>query len=141
MNVFLWVAQAVLAAVFGLTGAMHATQPKEKLRPMAPWVEDFTLTQIRLIGAVEQHIDSTRAMELRSAAMWVAENRLAELEVGAAGGDRVTMLDTNWTVATTTRTTDDPDVLRVRIAVTREGDRSSMATLDGFLDRIGSARP
>lgn len=53
MNVFLWVAQAVLAAVFGLTGAMHATQPKEKLRPMAPWVEDFTLPQIRLIGAVE----------------------------------------------------------------------------------------
>ncbi|MGP3919634.1 DoxX family protein [Nonomuraea sp. 10N515B] len=53
MNVFLWVVQAVLAAVFGLAGAMHATQPKEKLRPMAPWVEDFTLTQIRLIGAVE----------------------------------------------------------------------------------------
>ncbi|GAA3112882.1 DoxX family protein [Streptosporangium carneum] len=53
MNVFLWVLQAVLAAVFGLAGIMHATQPKEKLRPMAPWVEDFTLAQIRLIGAVE----------------------------------------------------------------------------------------
>ncbi|MER6514817.1 DoxX family protein [Nonomuraea sp. NPDC001636] len=53
MNVFLWVVQAVLAAVFLLAGAMHATQPKEKLRPMAPWVEDFTLTRIRLIGGVE----------------------------------------------------------------------------------------
>ncbi|MGI5290737.1 DoxX family protein [Nonomuraea polychroma] len=53
MNVSLWVLQAVLAAVFGLAGIMHAAQPKEKLRPMAPWVEDFTLTQIRLIGAVE----------------------------------------------------------------------------------------
>ncbi|RVX41208.1 DoxX-like protein [Nonomuraea polychroma] len=53
MNVFLWVLQAVLAAVFGLAGIMHATQTKEKLHPMAPWVEDFTLTQIRQIGAVE----------------------------------------------------------------------------------------
>lgn len=53
MNVFLWVLQAVLAAVFGLAGVMHATLPKEKLRPMLPWVEDFTLTQLRLIGVVE----------------------------------------------------------------------------------------
>ncbi|MEV4012131.1 DoxX family protein [Nonomuraea angiospora] len=53
MNVSLWVLQAVLAAVFGLAGAMHATLPKEKLRPMLPWVEDFTTTQVRLIGAVE----------------------------------------------------------------------------------------
>ncbi|MFI6393341.1 DoxX family protein [Nonomuraea sp. NPDC050547] len=53
MNVFLWVLQAVLAAVFGLAGIMHATQPKEKLRPMAPWVDDFPLLRIRLIGAAE----------------------------------------------------------------------------------------
>ncbi|GAA4985033.1 putative membrane protein [Nonomuraea thailandensis] len=53
MNVSLWVLQAVLAAVFGLTGIMHATRPKEKLSPMAPWVEDFALTRIRLIGAAE----------------------------------------------------------------------------------------
>ncbi|TMR90440.1 DoxX family protein [Nonomuraea basaltis] len=53
MNVFLWVLQAVLAAVFGLAGVMHATLPKEKLRPMLPWVEDFTPTQVRLIGVVE----------------------------------------------------------------------------------------
>lgn len=99
----------------------------------------LAIATVGLIGAVEQHIDSTRAMELRSAAMWVAENRLAELGVGAPGGDRVTMLDTNWTVASTTRTTDDPQIARVRIAVTREGERSPMATLDGFLD-LAAAR-
>ncbi|MER5321715.1 DoxX family protein [Streptosporangium roseum] len=53
MNVFLWVLQAVLAVVFGLAGIMHSTRPKEKLRPMLPWVEDFTPAQIRLIGMVE----------------------------------------------------------------------------------------
>ncbi len=95
----------------------------------------LAIATVGLIGAVEQHIDSTRAMELRSAAMWVAENRLAELGVGAAAGDRVTMLDTNWTVATTTRATDDPEIVRVNVAVTREGEKSPMASLDGFLDR------
>ncbi|MEV4356064.1 DoxX family protein [Nonomuraea sp. NPDC049625] len=53
MNVFLWVPQAVLAAVFGLAGVMHSTLPKERLRPMLPWVEDFTPTRIRLIGVAE----------------------------------------------------------------------------------------
>ncbi|ACZ87222.1 DoxX family protein [Streptosporangium roseum] len=53
MNVFLWVLQAVLAVVFGLAGIMHSTWPKERLRPMLPWVEDFTPARIRLIGMVE----------------------------------------------------------------------------------------
>ena len=101
----------------------------------------LAIATVGLIGAVEQHIDSTRAMELRSAAMWVAENRLAELGVGAAAGDRVTMLDTNWTVAVTERATADPEIVRVRIAVTREGDKTPTATLDGFLDRPKAARP
>ncbi|NUW31715.1 DoxX family protein [Nonomuraea sp. SMC257] len=50
MNVSLWGLQAVLAAVFGLAGITHAAQRKEKLRPMASWGEEFTLTQLRLIG-------------------------------------------------------------------------------------------
>ncbi|GAA2394764.1 DoxX family protein [Nonomuraea africana] len=53
MNVFLWVLQAVLAAAFGLLGVMKSTQPKDKLRPMLPWVADFTPAQVRLIGVVE----------------------------------------------------------------------------------------
>ena len=80
-------------------------------------------------------------MELRSAAMWVAENRLAELGVGAAAGDRVTMLDTNWTVATTRAATDDPEIVRIRVAVTREGEKTPTATLDGFLDQPGPQGP
>ncbi|MEV0238160.1 DoxX family protein [Nonomuraea spiralis] len=53
MNVFLWILQAVLAAAFGLVGVMKSIRPKEKLRPAMPWVEDFTATQVRLIGVVE----------------------------------------------------------------------------------------
>ncbi|MEV4116887.1 DoxX family protein [Nonomuraea sp. NPDC049695] len=53
MNVFLWILQAILAAAFGLVGVMKSIRPKEELRPAMPWVEDFTATQVRLIGVVE----------------------------------------------------------------------------------------
>jgi uncharacterized membrane protein YphA (DoxX/SURF4 family) len=53
MNVFLWIVQIVLAAAFVLAGVMKATQPKEKLTPNLPWVEDFSLGTVRLIGVAE----------------------------------------------------------------------------------------
>ena len=53
VNVFLWILQAVLATAFGLAGLVKGLQPKEKLRTTLPWVDDFTPTQVRLIGVVE----------------------------------------------------------------------------------------
>ena len=94
----------------------------------------LAIATVGLIGAVEQHIDSTRAMERRSAAMWVAENRLAELGLGAAAPERVTMLDTNWLVRSTSQATDDPEIARVRVDVFEEGGTTPTASLDGFLD-------
>ena len=53
MNVFLWVLQIVLAAMFAMAGVMKATQPKDKLVEKLPWVEDFSATTVRFIGVVE----------------------------------------------------------------------------------------
>jgi uncharacterized membrane protein len=53
MNVFLWIVQAILAAVFALSGVMKTTQPKEQLAPRLPWVEDFSTGTVRLIGVAE----------------------------------------------------------------------------------------
>jgi uncharacterized membrane protein len=53
MNVFLWIVQSVLAAMFVMAGLMKSTQPKEKLAPKLPWVEDVSLGTLRLIGVVE----------------------------------------------------------------------------------------
>ncbi|TMR90833.1 DoxX family protein [Nonomuraea basaltis] len=53
MNVFLWVLQALLAAMFGMAGVMKSTQPKEKLVKSLPWVEDFSAGTVRFIGAAE----------------------------------------------------------------------------------------
>lgn len=53
MNIFLWIVQAVLAALFLLAGVLKATQAKEKLAKNMPWVEDFSAGTIRYIGIVE----------------------------------------------------------------------------------------
>ena len=53
MNVFLWIVQVILAALFGLAGLMKSTQPTDKLAPKLPWVEDFAPNTVRFIGIVE----------------------------------------------------------------------------------------
>ncbi|GAA2654276.1 DoxX family protein [Streptomyces vastus] len=53
MNVFLWVVQAVLAAMFGMAGVMKSTQPKDKLVEKLPWAADFSQGIIRFIGIAE----------------------------------------------------------------------------------------
>ena len=53
MNVFLWIVQSVLAAMFVMSGLMKSTQPKEKLAPKLPWVADFSAGTVRFIGVVE----------------------------------------------------------------------------------------
>ncbi|MEU6379354.1 DoxX family protein [Streptomyces sp. NPDC046909] len=53
MNAFLWIVQAVLAAMFAMAGVTKATQPKDKLVEKLPWVADFSQGTVRLIGVVE----------------------------------------------------------------------------------------
>jgi uncharacterized membrane protein len=53
MNVFLWILQVALAAMFGMAGVMKSTQPKEKLEPKLPWTADFSTGTVRFIGIAE----------------------------------------------------------------------------------------
>ena len=53
MNITLWIAAGVLAAVNLMAGILKTTQPREKLLPNMPWVEDLSQNTIRLIGTVE----------------------------------------------------------------------------------------
>jgi general secretion pathway protein I len=96
----------------------------------------LAIATVGLIGAVEQHIDSTRAMERRATAMWVAENRMAELTLGdpAANAHEVAMLGQAWQVGVVRKTTDDPEIAKVRVQVTAPNDKAPLAVLDGFLD-------
>lgn len=94
----------------------------------------LAIATVGLMRTVESHIDSTRGMERRAAAMWAAENRLAELEAGIPGSDQVDMLGQQWRVAVERRGTDDPEIARVRIAVTAANEKAPLASLDGFVD-------
>ncbi|MES2988798.1 MAG: type II secretion system minor pseudopilin GspI [Pseudomonadota bacterium] len=94
----------------------------------------LAIATVGLMRAVESHIDSTRGLERRAAAMWVAENRLAELEAGIPGSDQVEMLGQAWKVATVRQRTDDPEIERVRINVTPANENAALASLDGFVD-------
>lgn len=99
----------------------------------------LAIATVGLIRTVEAHIDSTRGLERRAAAMWVAENRLAELTLGAVGGpDTEPMLGEQWRIAVRREATDDPAIERVHIDVTPLGEQSALASLDGFVD--GSVR-
>ncbi|MFI6817903.1 DoxX family protein [Nonomuraea sp. NPDC050328] len=53
MDVFLWVLQILLGLMFLVGGLVKAFAPKERLQPRTPYVEDFTQSQVRMIGAVE----------------------------------------------------------------------------------------
>ena len=53
MNEILWIVQILLALAFLMAGAMKATQPREKLAQNMGWVNDFSSTQVRIIGVLE----------------------------------------------------------------------------------------
>jgi uncharacterized membrane protein YphA (DoxX/SURF4 family) len=54
MNLAVWIAAIVLAAVFAGSGLMKQFVPKEKLVTSGQgWAEDFSPTNIRLIGLAE----------------------------------------------------------------------------------------
>ena len=96
----------------------------------------LAIATVGLMRTVESHIDSTRGLERRAAAMWVAENRLAELELGpqSSAGELVEMMGQRWRVAVERRRTDDPEIERVRINVFAANETTPLASLDGFVD-------
>lgn len=53
MNTVLWILQIVLAVAFLGAGAMKLTQSRAKLAPRMGWVEDFSDTGVKAIGALE----------------------------------------------------------------------------------------
>lgn len=96
----------------------------------------LAIATVGLIRAVESHIDSTRGMERRAAAMWVAENKLAEIQLAdpAANAPETELLGQQWKVEIARTRTEDAGIDKVRIQVFAEGERSPLASLDGFVE-------
>ncbi len=53
INIGLWIAQGLLAAMFIMAGLMKTTQPVEALAESLPWVTSTPLALVRFIGISE----------------------------------------------------------------------------------------
>jgi uncharacterized membrane protein YphA (DoxX/SURF4 family) len=53
MNLLAWILQIVLGALFLGVGATKISQPKDKLRSKMTWVDDYTDSNVKLIGGLE----------------------------------------------------------------------------------------
>jgi uncharacterized membrane protein YphA (DoxX/SURF4 family) len=53
LNVWLWIAQSLLAVFFLLVGAMHAFMPIEQVAKFAAWVASAPVALVRFIGVAE----------------------------------------------------------------------------------------
>ncbi|MFD6134496.1 DoxX family protein [Isoptericola sp. NPDC060257] len=53
MNIGLWVAAALLAALYLAVGVAKLTRRRDRLRTAMGWVDDFPVVVVRLIGLAE----------------------------------------------------------------------------------------
>lgn len=97
-----------------------------------------------LIRASEAHVDTIGRLEQRSAAEWVAQNRLVELGLPGAlpanAENDVAMLGQTWHVSVRVKASEDPDLRRATVSVTEKGKAEPLVVLDGFVD-AGSTTP
>lgn len=78
----------------------------------------LAITAVSFLRATEANIARITALETRASAAWIAQNRLAELDLRIVTTEGpVTMLGRDYTVAVTTTPTADPGLARVDIAV------------------------
>lgn len=50
MNILIWALQSLLATMFCFSGLMILLQPKEKLAPKMPFVNDYTPAMVKLVA-------------------------------------------------------------------------------------------
>jgi hypothetical protein len=53
MTIAEWIVSGLLALANLASGVLKLSRSKESLAPQSPWVNDFTGTQVKLIGALE----------------------------------------------------------------------------------------
>lgn len=99
-----------------------------------------------LLRATEAHVDRVTGLEARAAALWVAENRLAELALADSWPPEVDMLGRRWRITEHRAPGSDPDLVKVDLAVAEVSPASSgtrqpgsVVMLSGFID-TGAAK-
>ena len=99
----------------------------------------LSVAAIALVGATETHIRRIVDLEYRAVAQLVAENRAAELAIGAIPPDDredgVTMLGGEWRIRQRIDVTEDAAIAKVELRVVSADDGNGYARLVAFIDR------
>ena len=93
----------------------------------------LAITAVSFLRATEANVARVSALEIRAAAAWVAQNRLAELTLRMRPAEGpVPMMGAAFTVAVVAVPTADPGLLQVDITATLAGGGAG-AQLTGFV--------
>ncbi|MGV6848177.1 MAG: type II secretion system minor pseudopilin GspI [Marinibacterium sp.] len=94
-----------------------------------------------LLTTLEEHGRAHAAVSDRALALWIAENRLVEIELGLRDLQGVIIADgREWRVDTRFSGTADPDLARADISVAPVSGRASdLARLTGFVRQAGAS--
>lgn len=98
-----------------------------------------------IIGNGARFANSAAGLRDKSLALFVARNRMAELELGSSwpalgkANEDVELGDIKWTWRTEVKATQDPTLRRIDIRVEKKDDKrgAAYATLTGFLSSVG----
>ena len=98
-----------------------------------------------IIGNGARFANSAAGLRDKSLALFVARNRMAELELGSSwpplgkANEDVELGDIKWTWRTEVKATQDPSLRRIDIRVEKKDDKraAAYATLTGFLSSVG----
>ena len=102
----------------------------------------LAIALVAVIGAMAQQANNAGYLRQKTIALWVAHNRLAELQLeedevprGRRDG-KAEMSGTEWIWRTEVAATEDPYLNRVDVRVYGPGqDEQALASLTGFLPR------
>jgi general secretion pathway protein I len=93
------------------------------------------------------YADSASYLHEKTLALWVAHNRMSEIELAppwpdpGTGSDDVQMGGINWTWHTKVSSTPDPGLRRIDVSVEKTDDKRkpkrAYAELTGFISRVG----
>ncbi|HEX7381972.1 MAG TPA: type II secretion system minor pseudopilin GspI [Nevskiaceae bacterium] len=97
-----------------------------------------------IITAAGRYAQAAETLQNKTLALWVAHNRLAEMELAptwppvGTSRDDVTMGHRKWTWNVTVQATEDPTIRRVDVHVSpKDHEQDTVASLTAFLSSAG----
>jgi general secretion pathway protein I len=94
----------------------------------------LSLSAVAVLGAAQAHVARVGALEARAAALWAAQNHLAEIGLGLTPtAEPAPVLGIRLRLDVSESATADPDLTRLDVTATEIGSGQRLARLTGFV--------